>query len=229
MDPATLPMPGATAFHAEGTAVWDIAPAVADYLKTHLKPGQRTLETGAGLSTLMFAGAGTRHVVVTPSKTEQQRILAEAARRGIATDSLRFEIGYSQHVLPAMTGELDFVLIDGGHGFPIPAIDWAYLAPRMVVGGTLLIDDVDLWTGSMLVNFLKREPGWQFDGLLNGRTAVFRLTARAELREWTDQPYVAARSRWPQRWRKARNVLAHLARGEFGVLAKKFRRDFAAS
>lgn len=228
MDPATLPMPGATAFHAEGTAVWDIAPAVADYLRAHLKPGQRTLETGAGLSTLLFAAAGAQHVVVTPSESERQRILAEAQRRGIATEALRFEIGYSQDVLPKLAGELDFVLIDGGHGFPIPAIDWAYLAPRMVVGGTLLIDDVDLWTGAMLVRFLQREPGWRYEGLLNGRTAVFRLTARCELREWTDQPYVVARSRWPQRWRKARNVLAHLIRGEFGVLVRKFRRDFSA-
>jgi hypothetical protein len=228
MDRAMMPTPGATALHAQGQAVWDIAPAVAAYLKAHLKPGLRTLETGAGRSTLLFAEAGTHHVVVTPSRDERERIIAEAMRLGLSTEQLCFEVGYSQQVLPGLSGPLDFALIDGGHGFPIPAVDWTYIAPRLVVGGTLLIDDVDLWTGAMLVDFLKAEPGWAYEGLLNGRTAVFRVTAPCELREWTDQPYVAARSRWPQRWRKARNVMRHLVRGEFSVLSGKLLRDFGA-
>ena len=216
-------------FHAGGTAVWDISPAAEAFLKAHLKPGMRTIETGAGRSTLLFAEARTQHVVVTPSADEQKRILAEVARAGLPSDGLRFEIGFSQDVLPRLSGELDFALIDGGHGFPIPAIDWAYIAPRLVVGSKMLIDDIDLWTGSMIVDFLKHEPGWAFEGQLRGRTAVFRLTAPCVLREWTDQPYVADRSRWPQRWRKSRNVLAHLARGEFGAMASKVRRDFGGS
>ena len=228
MDAAMTPLPGAVALHADGKAVWDIAPGVAAWIAAHVKPGMRTLETGAGLSTLLFAQAGAQHVVVTPSRDERVRILMEATRRGIAAETLRFELGYSQQVLPQLKGDLDVVLIDGGHGFPIPAIDWAYLAPRLVVGGSLLIDDVDLWTGAMLVDFLKAEPGWRFETLLHGRTAVFTLTARAELREWTEQPHVVALSRWPQRRRKARNVLAHLVRGEFAPLMAKFRRDFSA-
>lgn len=214
-------------FHAGGTAVWDIAPGVAAFLKAHVKPGMRTIETGAGRSTLMFTEAGAVHTVVTPSTNEQGRILAEAKRLGLDTSALTFAIGYSQQVLPTLDGPLDMALIDGGHGFPIPAIDWAYIAPRLVVGGLLLIDDVDLWTGSMLVDFLKGEPDWAYETTLHGRTAVFRLLAPCQLREWTDQPYVAARSRWPQRRRKLGNVFRHIARGEFSALAAKFRRDLS--
>lgn len=216
-----------TTFHADGTATWDISPGVAEFLRRQVKPGMRTIETGAGRSTLLFAAAGAHHTVVTPSMDEKVRILAEATRQGIDTSMLSFKMGYSQHVLPQLEGALDIALIDGGHGFPIPAIDWAYIAPRLVVGGLLLIDDIDLWTGSMLVNFLKQEPDWGYETTLHGRTAVFRLLQPCQLREWNDQPYVAARSRWPQRLRKAGNVMAHVLRGEFGVLFGKFRRDLS--
>lgn len=218
-DPAPL--------HADGTAVWDIAPGVAAFLKAHVKPGMRTIETGAGRSTLMFVEAGAVHTVVTPSSDEQARILAEARRLKLDTSALTFAIGYSQDVLPKLEGALDFALIDGGHGFPIPAVDYAYIAPRLVVGGLLLIDDIDLWTGAMLVDFLKHEADWAFETILHGRTAVFRVLRPPQLREWTEQPYVAARSRWPQRLRKAGNVLTHVVRGEFGALTAKFKRDLS--
>lgn len=201
-----------------------VLPAVAQFLRDNVYPGFRTLETGAGLSTLIFAERGATHEVVTPSETERDAILEEAAERGIDTSGVQFHIGFSQDILPGLEGPLDLILIDGGHGFPIPEIDWAYTAPRLRVGGLLLIDDIDLWTGANLVDFLKAEPGWRYRETLDDRTAIFELTAPAELREWTMQPYVRAKSWLPQNTRRLRRGLRHLARGEFAVLGAKVRR-----
>ena len=105
-----------------------------------------TLETGAGYSTIVFAQLGAQHTAITPAADEVQRITAYCTEQGIATERTTFKIGYSQDVLPGLEiTDLDLALIDGGDGFPIPAIDFFYLAPRLRVGGYLLIDDVDIW------------------------------------------------------------------------------------
>jgi hypothetical protein len=56
---------------------------------------------------------------------------------------------------------------------------------------------------------------------------VFQKTAPFCAAEWTEQPYVAASSFWPQTMRKAGNGLALLLRGDFGRAASKFSREFA--
>lgn len=207
--------------HAGGAAQWDISREVLEFLTGHVREGDCTLETGAGASTMVFAAQGATHTAVTPSEDEVAAITAEADRRGIAMDKVHFALGYSQDVLPTLAGDLDLVLIDGGHGFPIPAVDFTYTAPRLKVGGHLLIDDVDLWTGRMLVQFLDDEDAWSRVAILRGRTAVYRLDAPFSLREWTNQPGVVKRSRLPQTWRKARNALALAARGDFASLREK--------
>ena len=210
--------------HARGAAKWDASDAVLSYLDGVLAPGLRTLETGAGRSTLLFASHGCVHDVVTPARSEVLAIRAAAAAQKIDLRDVTFHEGYSQDVLPRLEGheDLDLVFIDGGHGFPIPAVDFQYLAPRLRVGGTLLIDDVDLWTGDMIVQVLRRDAGWRFDGRLKGRTAVFAKTAPYSPHEWTKQPYVVARSFWPQTKRKVVNGLGLLARGDLGAVAQKF-------
>ena len=210
-----------TLLHADGAAAWDISREVLDFIAKHVRPGIATLETGAGQSTLAFLDAGARHEAVTPSQVEAEAITREAIRRGLDPANLTFRIGYSQDLLPRLTGELDFVLIDGGHGFPIPATDWLYLAPRLKVGGMMMLDDVDLWTGQMLVDFMKHEACWEQVALLRGRTAAFRLVAPFELHEWTKQPFVVQKSRWTQTRRKVVNLLGLLAKGDLSSIRQK--------
>jgi predicted O-methyltransferase YrrM len=217
--------------HANGTTdTWEASTALLRFLDDALKPGMRTLETGAGRSTLMFARKGAVHAAVTPAGAEIAAIQAEAERLGVDLSRVTFHNAFSQDVLPSLASgeeDLDIVFIDGGHGFPDPAIDFQYLAPRLKVGGLLLIDDVDLWTGDMIVKVLRRERGWAYERKLQGRTAVFQKTAPFCAAEWTEQPYVAASSFWPQTMRKAGNGLALLLRGDFGRAASKFSREFA--
>jgi predicted O-methyltransferase YrrM len=168
---------------------------VLETLDAAVRPGARTVETGTGFSTVVFALRGARHVTVTPSVNEVDRVHAYCASRGIDLGTVRFEIGRSEHVLPTLgLAELDVVLIDGGHGFPTPFVDWFYTAEALRVGGLMLIDDVHLWTGRVLRDFLAVEPGWALRTELS-RAVVFEKTrAMPALPEWFDQPFVRRRS-----------------------------------
>ena len=213
--------------HARGAAAWDASDAVLSYLDGGLRPGMRTLETVAGRSTLRCAVNGCIHDAVTPSRSEVFAIQAAARAQQIDLSRVTFHQGFSQDVLPRLEGheDLDLVFIDGGHGFPIPAVDFQFLAPRLRVGGTLVLDDVDLWTGDMIVQVLRRDDGWAFRSRLKGRTAVFEKTAPYTPHEWTKQPYVVARSFWPQTKRKVVNGLGLLARGDLPGVLHKFANE----
>jgi hypothetical protein len=163
-----------------------------------------TLETGCGQSTLACLQAGCIHEAITPSAEEIASILQVAEQRSLDLNLVRFHQGLSQDILPHLKGheDLDVAIIDGGHGFPLPGVDWLYMAPRLKVGGKMLIDDVDLWTGKILLDVLRREPGWHVNKILHGRTAIVTKIAPFVARDWRQQPTVVARSWLPQAWRK---------------------------
>jgi predicted O-methyltransferase YrrM len=169
---------------------------VLETIAAAVHPGCRTLETGAGLSTVVFALCGAAHVCVTPAASEVERIRAWCGLRGIDLGSVRFEVARSETVLPRLAlPELDLVLIDGGHGFPTPFVDWCYTADHLRIGGLLIVDDIQLWTGAVLRDFLAEEPGWTLRQEFPMRAAVFEKSAPLPaLPEWFAQPYVARRS-----------------------------------
>jgi predicted O-methyltransferase YrrM len=115
------------------------------FIAKNLSPGSVTLETGAGLSTALFAANGGRHICICPDKGEAERISTFCRSNGIRMDGVEFITAWSEDILPTVITEpLDLVLIDGGHGFPMPFIDWYYPAKKMKVGGLLVIDDIPL-------------------------------------------------------------------------------------
>ena len=89
------------------------------------------------------------------------------------------------------------MLIDGAHGFPAPFIDWLYAGRRLVTGGTLLVDDTQIWTGAVLRGFLRSDPQWELACESRFDFVSFRRVADGELSEWTAQPYVVRRSFTP--------------------------------
>lgn len=100
----------------------------------------------------------------------------------------------SENVLPDLSvQDLDLVLIDGQHAFPIPFIDWYYASRILRVGGRLIIDDTQLWTAGVLRDFMMSEPGWQIDGTFD-RASAFIKTLETRDVSWTMQPYVVQRS-----------------------------------
>ncbi len=181
--------------HADGEC-WGLAwPALA-WLEETLQPGMSTLETGAGLSTIVFAARGTDHEVVTPSAPEIERIRGECERRGISTDRLRFHVGSSHEVLPQREPHaLDLALIDGAHGFPYPILDWWHIAPSLRVGGLVLLDDAYMPPVGVLVDALRGQPGWRFERTIGYRTVLLRKVAETlPAFDWAGEPIGTARS-----------------------------------
>jgi hypothetical protein len=172
-------------------AYWAVAEDVAKLLDAELKPGSQTLETGAGVSTVIFAMKGAHHTCVVPDADLVDRIVAFCQNASIETKNVTFEIGNSEVVLPRLKPtNLDLVLIDGGHAFPIPFIDW-FFAARMGLreGGTLVIDDTQLWTGRTLVDFLRCEPNWILERELV-RSAVLSRRGTPFGGDWAGQLFV---------------------------------------
>jgi predicted O-methyltransferase YrrM len=154
-------------------------------------PGAHTLETGSGLSTILLAALGARHICVTPARIEVDRVLAYCHEHSIDTASLTFEIGCSDDVLPRLSGEeqLDLVFIDGNHGYPTPVIDWYYAGSRLRPGGLLVIDDVALPAVAQLCAFVDRDPRWALQHRTQKWVAYRRVTAGGLRQDWYEQPF----------------------------------------
>ncbi len=178
----------------------------------------RTLETGCGISTLVFVRRGDQHLCITPDAGEAERVRAYCDQLGLDASNVRFMIERSEKALPPLDSELlDLVLIDGSHAFPHVFIDYFYASDRLVTGGLLVIDDIHLWTGKVLRDFLATEPNWTIVSEWEGRTVAFRKLSEPEPRDWFDQPYVRRRSSpW---WARTRMTVSMLKRRDFGTLS----------
>jgi predicted O-methyltransferase YrrM len=147
---------------AEG-GVWRTSTDCYEFLARHAVPGARTLETGLGISTALFALWGTEHTCVVPDAREADAVRTWARERDIDLSRMTFEIGLSDQVLPRLEPtELDLVFIDGGHSWPLPVIDWFYAAGRLREGGVVVFDDIQLPQVRLgLFDFLDADPRWE--------------------------------------------------------------------
>ena len=176
-----------------GTVNWAIGADVLAWLDANIQPDWATLETGCGYSTIVFGARAKSHTVVAPRAAEHDLIKAWLDSHGIVHDHIAFEAMGSQRALPRLIddGELNCVLIDGMHGFPMPFIDWYYTANRLAVGGAMIVDDTQIRPCAMLRDFLASERGrWERLVDLERATIFRRITAEpvSEGVFWRDQP-----------------------------------------
>jgi len=154
---------------------WGLAWEALAWLEQNVEQGMTTLETGAGASTIVFAARGATHAAITPSGEEADRIRRACAERGIDDTRVTFHIGPSQDVLPSLElPPLDVVLVDGAHGFPYPILDWWHLAPRLRIGGRMLLDDAYLPAVAGIVDYARTSAAWELEEPASFRTACIR-------------------------------------------------------
>src|SRR6476646_8527930 len=92
---------------------WALHPSAIEFIHQHADPSCTTLETGCGLSTVVFALTGSRHTVIAPVADEMELLKDYCRQRQISTADITFIPKSSQTVLPAMDDlPLDLVLID---------------------------------------------------------------------------------------------------------------------
>ena len=205
-------------FASGGNTCYAIAPEVLRFLADSVSTTSKTLETGAGLSTLIFALRTSLHVAITPSKSEITSIRAYAADKGISLDSVSFICEVSEEYLPrCQLADLDLVLLDGKHAFPWPMVDWFYTADRLKQGGLMIIDDAQMRSVGVLRDFMAADPAWKLVRDFAGKTVVFQKS-RAYVHDvaWHMQPWNVASGSRPTEaprklasrvYRKARRVL----------------------
>lgn len=157
-----------------------------------------TIETGAGLSTIIFALQKSQHICVVPDKDLVERIINFCDNKGILTQSISFQVDKSQYFLPKVVNpnSWDLVFIDGDHAFPIPFIDWYYTSQQLKVGGILVIDDLQIWTGRILKDFLKSEPEWKTHSVFGNRAIAYvKIKEISPEKWWGQQLFVIKNSR----------------------------------
>jgi hypothetical protein len=145
------------------TGVWSTSESAYGLMAEHCGPGNRTLETGLGVSTVLFAAWGTEHTCVVPDQSEVDSVREYMRRLDISDERVQFRVGSSDEVLPTLdASDLDLVLIDGSHAFPLPIIDWYYAAGGLRRGGVLVLDDTNMESVKLgLTPFLAKDPRWE--------------------------------------------------------------------
>lgn len=141
--------------------VWSTDESCYRFLARVAQPGMRTLETGSGISTALFAALGTHHRCVTPAQEEADHLRDYFGAQGISGERVHFDVAPSHVALPRLDDAFDVVFIDGAHGFPAPIIDWFYAGSLLRRDGVMVIDDIPLPGVRVLLGFLERDPRWE--------------------------------------------------------------------
>jgi predicted O-methyltransferase YrrM len=180
--------------HASGTRSYRIHDDLVSFLEACLQPNHVTLETGSGVSTIVFLYKRVkRHFAIQPNSEEFQIIRDFCHQYDLDTSAAHMVVARSQDYLPtALLPDLDVVLIDGDHSFPIPFMDWYYTADRLRVGGLMVIDDTNIATGTILADFMHSDPKWhELVRHDSGRFAIYRKISHP-IHEglWQNQPYL---------------------------------------
>jgi len=180
-----------------GSACHGICRDLAKFLDETVQEGWQTLETGSGLSTLIFARRGAWHTAVTPNAGEFDEIKDWAVGHEIDLSRLTFIPTASEDYLPTCRRkDLDCVLLDGKHAFPWPILDWFFTARQLHRGGLMILDDVPMAPVRMLVDFLSSEsPRWQLVQRLERSACFQKCTDSIEDIAWHMQPFVARQQR----------------------------------
>lgn len=175
--------------------VWGTSSDCYEFIARHLPDDAVTLETGLGISTVLFGLWSTNHTCVVGSADQVDALRSYMRDHQHSIDNVRFEIGTSDRVLPSLILEpLDLFLIDGGHGFPVPAIDWYYGSLTLRPGGIVVIDDIQLPSvDDFLVRFLRLDPRWTLIGG-DHKWLAFRKEGDFSLsEEWSEQRFLGRR------------------------------------
>jgi precorrin-6B methylase 2 len=165
---------------ASGFHPWDAMSPMA--LSAILKRGpfRSSVETGCGGSTIVLSHASDRHTAF--AIDGKDRTISELRKQSdLRTGKVTFVEGETKDTLPAyrFEGELDLVLLDGPHAYPLPQIEFAYLFPWIRLGGWLVVDDIQIPSVYEIFDFLRKEPPVVLEEVVV-RTAFFRRTGAAE-------------------------------------------------
>ena len=181
---------GTPALHYGGERHWNALPGTLRMLEELTPEGGVTIETGAGASTVVFAGRSREHVAVTPNTAEHAAIRAFCDELGVDSGHVQFIGAPSDEALPNMPRDPSFdgAFIDGRHAFPTPVVDFAYLSRLLKVNGVLILDDVPIPSVRMVFDHCSTSPDWRIERFADNRAAAFiKVAEEATADLWRQQ------------------------------------------
>jgi hypothetical protein len=180
-------------WHGSGSLMSSVLDAIVRHTGGHVR---RSVETGAGKSTLLLSHVSDRHLVFAIDGGASVSVTRTSDLLNPAT--VEFVEGPTQETLRdyAFTEPLDFVLLDGPHGYPFPELEYWTLYRHLRPGGLLVVDDIHIPTINHFYRFLCEEPMFAHLELV-AYTAFFRRTEAPTFDPycdgWNQQPYNLAR------------------------------------
>lgn len=160
--------------HAAGTFSEEALRALARHATAH--PIRHSVETGAGISTLLLSQLSGDHLVFAVDG-ENGSVNNTFAHPLMRRERVRFVDGCTQITLPEhrFNHPIDFALIDGPHAWPFPDLEYFYLYPHIPCGGTLVVDDIQIRSIRNMFEVLKVDRMWRLEEVV-GQTAFFIRT-----------------------------------------------------
>jgi hypothetical protein len=172
--------------------VWCTSSKCYEFIAQHLADDSVTLETGLGISTVLFSLWSKDHTCVVGSGEQVDALRSFMQVHDYSTENVHFGFGMSERVLPSLSLEpLDLFLIDGGHGFPLPVIGWYYGSQTLRAGGIVVIQLTSV--DDFLVRSLRLDPRWT---LVGGDHKWLALRKEGEFslsEEWMQQSFLGPR------------------------------------
>ena len=140
------------------------------------QPIHHSVETGSGVSTLLFSHLSEDHVVFAfdGGSGSIHNVKTSPLFNGATTT---FVEGPTQKTLPLYRPDhrLQAALLDGPHAFPFPFLEYYYIYPQLQEKALLILDDIHIRSVHDLYNFLRADEMFELVEVL-GRTAFFRRT-----------------------------------------------------
>jgi len=193
----------------------NMAPPVPHVFRYFLEKVQKdhyTLETGAGQTTIALAALAKHHTCVTKDERPVPLIKEYMAKAGIPEERVTFVLDSSDKALPGLrlANKLDFVYIDGCHGYPFPSLDWHFIDEHLNVGGIAGFDNTEIIAVGDHCRFLDQDKSYELiDSFCFGDMygVNFYRKLAEEDREWIFQAQNHRRIPYYKRYPVARNVL----------------------
>lgn len=178
-------------WHDSGPLDDNVLSDLADFCKSY-GTIKRSVETGAGKSTLFFSKVSSNHTVFAIDIGKSLTKVRES--EFLRSSAVEFVEGPTQQTVPAyqFTEKLDLVLIDGPHGYPFPDLEYYYFYPHITEGGLLVIDDINIPSIRNMSEIIRADEMFSFMKI-TGKTMFLQRTAAPVFDPladgWWDQNY----------------------------------------
>jgi hypothetical protein len=162
-------------WHTAGPLSTEVLDAIV-YHAEGIAPINVTVETGAGKSTLLFSHLSQQHFCFAIAERNKS-ILAVKESPLFKAEKVTFVEGPTQKTLPTyqLPKNIQIALIDGPHGYPFPDLEYFYFYQKIVQGGLLIIDDIQIPSVKKMFDIIKADNMFRLLKVYD-ETAFFKRT-----------------------------------------------------